>query len=100
MQERGSFFSIGLKYSLPVLSCLTYFFTQKAPASNICYRLPSTHGRWGEMGGGCPFPSVQKPIPSPRAKNQGPLKKLGQERGNIEIYENLFFNFCGWGRPP
>ncbi len=52
-----------------------------------------THGRWG---GGCPSPSVQKPNPSPRAKTQGPSKKLSQKQGKIEIFENSFFDFCGF----
>ncbi len=43
--------------------------------------------------GGCSSPSVQKPIPSPRAKNQGPSKKLGQERQKIEIFENIILIF-------
>ena len=31
--------------------------------------------------GGCPSPSAQKPIPSPKAKNQGPSKKIGRKKG-------------------
>ncbi len=50
----------------------------------------------GGDGGGCPSPSVQKPIPSPKAKNQGPSKKLGHERENLEIFENIFLIFCGF----
>ena len=48
-----------------------------------------THGRRGGMGG-CPSPSIQKPIPSPRAKNQGPSKKLCREKEKL-IFLIIFF---------
>ncbi len=53
-------------------------------------------GDGGGMGGGWPTPSIQKPIPSPRAK-KGPSKKSGQDRGDIEIFLKSFsLIFCGF----
>ncbi len=97
MQERGSFFSIGLKYSLPVLSCLTYFFTQKAPASNICYRLPSTHGRWGgEMGGDAPPLASKNQSPPLEPKIRDLLKNWARKGGILKfmkIFSLIFVAF-------
>ena len=51
-------------------------------------------GEGGGDGGGCPSPSVQKPIPFPRAKNQGPSKKILLKTGekcNFLRKKSLFF---------
>ncbi len=49
------------------------------------------------MEGGFTYPSDQKPIPSPRAKNQEPSKKIRPERGGgNDFFENLVFNFYGF----
>ena len=47
----------------------------------------------GGNGGGCPSPSVQKPIISPRAKNQGPSKKLGPQKGENYFLKNYYLTF-------
>ncbi len=39
---------------------------------NKTFDIQFTHGWQGGGWGGCPSPNVQKPIPSPIAKNQGP----------------------------
>ncbi len=53
-------------------------------------------GKGDGMGGGCPSPSIQKPIPSPRAEIQGPLKIFGQKRGKGIFLKKYisFFDFC------
>ncbi len=46
-----------------------------------------TWARGGGWGGECPSPSVQKPIPSPRAKNQGPSKNnSGRKKGKVQFF--------------
>ncbi len=60
---------------------------------------PNPHmGEGGGMGRGCPSPSVQKPIPSRRAENQGPSKKfLAKKRGGSNFYKkSLSFVIFAW----
>ncbi len=45
-----------------------------------------TRGRGGGSGGECPSPSVPKTIPSPRAENQGPSKKICPKKGKSAIF--------------
>ncbi len=68
------------------------------PKRNLIFesQIPPTHGRGGGWGGGCPSPSIQKPIPSPRAENQGPSKNVWPKKGKSAFLEkiSLFCDSC------
>ncbi len=57
----------------------------------------------GNGGGGCPSPSIQKRSPSPRAKNQGPLKigpekvrKMTLSSNSINVFIIILLKFKGF----
>ena len=63
----------------------------KAENDSVRQNAFSPHMGEGEDGfGECPSPSVQKPIPSPRAKNQRPSKKnSAQKGGKVHFFEKI-----------
>ncbi len=73
---RGIRLSAGALASEGTSKIYSGYQTLLVPRSNM-----GDGGRGGR--GGCPSPSIQKLIPSPRAKNQGPSKKMGWEKGKF-----------------
>ncbi len=55
-----------------------------------------THGRRGGDGGNGPPLASKNRSPPLEPKNRDFQKYSGQEKGKIYIFENIFFNVCGF----
>ena len=71
-----------------------------AMAGTIFSMKGSLHPHMGEggMAGGMPLPSVQKPIPSSKAENQGPSKKFLAEKGEKFNFFKKYLSFVIFAR--